>query len=89
MECLQYLLYRHLLPEYYFVLNLVINGMPSIQEAFDIYTFNEKEVLNLVINGMPSILKRKRGKMKSKISFKPCYKWNAFNTQSTVIVMKQ
>ena len=36
------------------VLNLVINGMPSILQ-YDVRNFYDKKVLNLVINGMPSI----------------------------------
>ena len=39
-------------------------------------------VLNLVINGMPSIPKELKTKMvETHNSFKPCYKWNAFNTK--------
>ena len=39
-----------------------------------------KKVLNLVISGIPSILK-KQIKVQSKfVCFKPCYKWNTFNT---------
>ena len=37
-------------------------------------------VLNLVISGMPSIHLSKWNKSKDINSFKPCYKWNAFNT---------
>ena len=37
-------------------------------------------VLNLVINGIPSILWCKFWKGKDPESFKPCYKWNTFNT---------
>ena len=39
------------------VLNLVINGWPSIPEGYD-YSDADRfyEVLNLVINGWPSIL---------------------------------
>ena len=37
------------------VLNLVINGMPSILLYTSIYSINNIRVLNLVINGMPSI----------------------------------
>ena len=37
-------------------------------------------VLNLVINGMPSILERATDTKNIRLSFKPCYKWNAFNT---------
>ena len=39
------------------VLNLVINGLPSILQACIDYTKKSfDEVLNLVINGLPSIL---------------------------------
>ena len=39
------------------------------------------KVLNLVINGMPSILSTVLGaNVPENRSFKPCYKWNAFNT---------
>ena len=37
------------------VLNLVINGMPSILKDM-VFSASNKVVLNLVINGMPSIL---------------------------------
>ena len=39
-----------------------------------------KEVLNLVISGIPSILVELNDELKSKWGFKPCYKWNTFNT---------
>ena len=39
------------------------------------------KVLNLVINGMPSILVNTHEEIgEFNESFKPCYKWNAFNT---------
>ena len=40
------------------------------------------KVLNLVINGIPSILDN-YSKIASEVNgcFKPCYKWNTFNTQ--------
>ena len=39
------------------VLNLIINGIPSIQQLVEIgYSFKLIEVLNLIINGIPSIL---------------------------------
>ena len=64
------------------VLNLVINGMPSIQILNLNGGKNYERVLNLVINGMPSIQKKKTLMiMIMIISFKPCYKWNAFNTK--------
>ena len=37
-------------------------------------------VLNLVISGIPSILWKYFCKGKLEYSFKPCYKWNTFNT---------
>ena len=41
----------------FFVLNLIINGIPSIHLAV-CFKLNSrpKEVLNLIINGIPSIL---------------------------------
>ena len=41
------------------VLNLIINGLPSIQKMDRINEYNSIEdfVLNLIINGLPSILK--------------------------------
>ena len=42
------------------------------------------EVLNLVINGMPSILMENLVDFLKENSFKPCYKWNAFNTCRSV-----
>ena len=36
-------------------------------------------VLNLVISGIPSIPKNRKIQT-SYLSFKPCYKWNTFNT---------
>ena len=42
------------------VLNLVINGMPSILNEKP-YIRKKDEVLNLVINGMPSIHKKTGG----------------------------
>ena len=40
----------------------------------------KREVLNLVINGIPSILLNENRKEMRRLSFKPCYKWNTFNT---------
>ena len=38
-------------------------------------------VLNLVINGIPSILENDNISFRNaELSFKPCYKWNTFNT---------
>ena len=38
------------------------------------------DVLNLVINGIPSIHKKHRNNLLIILCFKPCYKWNTFNT---------
>ena len=40
------------------VLNLVINGLPSIQTANFGLAVGAKLVLNLVINGLPSIFQK-------------------------------
>ena len=61
------------------VLNLVITGMPSILLQ-DMSEILESLVLNLVINWNPSILLIKTDTKNIILSFKPCYKWNAFNT---------
>ena len=61
------------------VLNLVISGIPSILKAFTLGVL-AMTVLNLVISGIPSILQKWLVKMKMSQSFKPCYKWNTFNT---------
>ena len=53
--------------------------MPSIPvEKFNINC--SASVLNLVINGMPSIRYNLFKLAVQANSFKPCYKWNAFNT---------
>ena len=82
MEYLQYLikLGRNLNNILLIVLNLIINGIPSIP-----YQKNSKIkyqiVLNLIINGIPSILEiEKRMNQVAESSFKPYYKWNTFNT---------
>ena len=61
------------------VLNLVINGIPSIQNV-EITRISNVTVLNLVINGIPSIQSFWLTSLKVLNSFKPCYKWNTFNT---------
>ena len=67
------------------VLNLIINGLPSIQNSiFDLII--DDVVLNLIINGLPSILYIKfiiLCKIHFK-SFKPYYKWITFNTISKI-----
>ena len=56
MEYLQYISFSNDLTYLFNVLNLVINGIPSI-----------------LLAGLKSIRNRTLG-------FKPCYKWNTFNT---------
>ena len=56
MECLQYQkITSGCSSETARVLNLVINGMPSIPLEQKSVVKRRKNVLNLVINGMPSI----------------------------------
>ena len=56
MEYLQYSNLTNIWTQIQFlVLNLVINGIPSIQHAHDTLLYAIEEVLNLVINGIPSI----------------------------------
>ena len=62
------------------VLNLVISGIPSIQSSWSSSILNLL-VLNLVISGIPSIHKKGATKGLTQYSFKPCYKWNTFNTE--------
>ena len=38
------------------VLNLIINGLPSIRKWNGVLEESPKKVLNLIINGLPSIL---------------------------------
>ena len=42
-----------------------------------------QKVLNLVISGIPSIQQFLKSLKKKLYSFKPCYKWNTFNTWHT------
>ena len=69
-----------------YVLNLVINGLPSIlyvSETQRLLKFCE--VLNLVINGLPSIqLTKSYLRRCGTPSFKPCYKWITFNTKELI-----
>ena len=41
-------------------------------------------VLNLVISGIPSIHRRTDTLHISQVGFKPCYKWNTFNTNQEI-----
>ena len=65
------------------VLNLIINGIPSIPILVGAAGYAAYKVLNLIINGIPSILHT--GKVCTiqlvRGSFKPYYKWNTFNTK--------
>ena len=63
------------------VLNLVISGIPSILINILVKKKQIGMVLNLVISGIPSILTEAINKAEADgFSFKPCYKWNTFNT---------
>ena len=61
-----------------YVLNLIINGLPSKPKG----TLNEclvaLRVLNLIINGLPSKQKTKRVQQLRLWCFKPYYKWITF-----------
>ena len=61
------------------VLNLIINGIPSIL-VLKRNGVKSSWVLNLIINGIPSILKNLIYSSLQEISFKPYYKWHTFNT---------
>ena len=64
------------------VLNLVINGWPSIHRIQKWWKKIYIWVLNLVINGWPSILPNLKTEytQQNYSRFKPCYKWMTFNT---------
>ena len=64
------------------VLNLVINGWPSIPKWKRNFLLNLL-VLNLVINGWPSIPKIMGVEILPFTCFKPCYKWMTFNTKES------
>ena len=49
-------------------------------ETSNIGDNNTADVLNLVINGIPSIPSLSLSGTIEDLSFKPCYKWNTFNT---------
>ena len=67
------------------VLNLVINGLPSIQDSKNKIRIT-CSVLNLVINGLPSIPAWSNLTPDNyRDSFKPCYKWITFNTKDKII----
>ena len=70
------------------VLNLVISGIPSILNSYTLKNVRKIEVLNLVISGIPSILSMASSlfDLDAPLSFKPCYKWNTFNTYTRIYV---
>ena len=55
MDYLQYYVVIELPEELKKVLNLIINGLPSIRRKLHSYRKWFNEVLNLIINGLPSI----------------------------------
>ena len=61
------------------VLNLIITGIPSIQNLFYLSSHLYK-VLNLIITGIPSIQNNGQSNSNTTESFKPYYNWNTFNT---------
>ena len=55
MEYLQYSESNYHGQGYGLVLNLIINGIPSIPESYSQVAEEVEDVLNLIINGIPSI----------------------------------
>ena len=83
MDYLQYTFQCKDLQDYplFHVLNLIINGLPSIPPSTPANKKIKVTVLNLIINGLPSILvSTHRMKLVLSFSFKPYYKWITFNT---------
>ena len=67
--------------KFFKVLNLVISGIPSIHSHIIFWKYIWVNwVLNLVISGIPSILIDELNEGGMNYRFKPCYKWNTFNT---------
>ena len=60
MDYLQYICEFCYYTIHLLVLNLIINGLPSIQKVNDIIDNTKNAVLNLIINGLPSIPWEKR-----------------------------
>ena len=56
MEYLQYFIFGDTYSISIAVLNLIINGIPSIPDMVIARPEINKQVLNLIINGIPSIL---------------------------------
>ena len=82
MEYLQYNMVKEKVKYWYWVLNLIINGIPSIPDPMDFMSLR-KRVLNLIINGIPSIQNNVKTCGTKLEGFKPYYKWNTFNTLLT------
>jgi len=61
------------------VLNLIINGLPSILLILYHFFYLLVLVLNLIINGLPSILMGILTGIIIYNCFKPYYKWITFN----------
>ena len=80
MEYLQYTEKNTTLKLLLNVLNLIINGIPSILFTH-LITPCLLVVLNLIINGIPSIPFAAPAYNAPNYSFKPYYKWNTFNTK--------
>ena len=86
MECLQYCCtIKHQTSFEQSVLNLVINGMPSIRYNFVIVQ------TQTVLSFKPcykwnafNTKKYQKCNFRKNKGFKPCYKWNAFNTKMSV-----
>ena len=69
------------------VLNLIINGLPSIRTGLKFATDVTNFVLNLIINGLPSIPIMDKNLYEAyKEGFKPYYKWITFNTKDLVVI---
>ena len=82
MEYLQYNVKKNERNSMYaYVLNLVISGIPSILIDNAAMFRQIPVVLNLVISGIPSIRLVSGFIQYTKSGFKPCYKWNTFNTK--------
>ena len=84
MEYLQYSIYSYFIPPIYIVLNLIINGIPSIQKDMKnlmkrsrkwsfkpYYKWNTFNTFDIALHKKMQIHR-----------FKPYYKWNTFNTVS-------
>ena len=62
------------------VLNLVISGIPSIQNWIQRSIWGHQKRFKPCYKWNTFNTYPKVAKVKSLLSFKPCYKWNTFNT---------